>query len=77
MKPEDYLAQLAALMAAGRHREALAFAAAESSRIAPPLTVEQRESLYGPMETAATLASLAYGAPPAPSAPRPTLLVCG
>jgi hypothetical protein len=67
MTPEEYLARIDALMADGRHREALAFSAAEASRIAPPLTVEQRESLYGPMEMAATLASLEHDAPALPT----------
>jgi hypothetical protein len=66
MTPEEYLAQIDALMAAGRHREALAYSAAEASRIAPPLSVDQRDSLYGLMEMAATLTSLAHDAPALP-----------
>jgi hypothetical protein len=62
MTAEEYLAKLEALMAGGRHQEALAFSTAASARIVPPLTADQRETVYSLMEMAATLASLARDA---------------
>jgi hypothetical protein len=54
MTPEQYLAQLRALMAAGRYQDALDYAGAVQDTLSPPLSIEQRWGVEGTLEMAAT-----------------------
>ncbi len=66
MTPDEYLARLDALVAAGCHREALDYSAHAWQLIDPPLTIEQREGASGLLEIAATVVSLEEAASPPP-----------
>ena len=63
MTPQSYLAHLQALMADGRQQDALDFSVAARSEVQPPLSLEERERVFGMMEVAATMVRLAEGAP--------------
>lgn len=59
MTPEQLLAQVAALVAAGREQEALGFARATGPGVRPALTADQFARLGGMLEGAAMTLDLA------------------
>lgn len=62
MTPHQYIKQLGALVAAGKDREALAFARAAGPTVRPPLDADQFSSMGGLLESAAMAVSMEVAA---------------
>jgi hypothetical protein len=62
VKPEQYVAQLAKLIASGRDREALEYSLRYRSMVSPGLSPEQFDRVSGMMEGAAMSVALSDAA---------------
>ena len=66
MSPEEYLAQLDALMEVEHWRDALEFSASAISDVHPELSFADLKRVHGAMEVAANIVSFEQAATPEP-----------